>query len=87
MTNIPIIDKTKQKNDFNINNSNWQIAHSSKSSNKREIESMDIHLETSNKFTPSLTENINDDTKRSTTNIAPANSKKSHPIKLISHFE
>ena len=34
MTNIPIIDKTKQKNDFNINNSNWQIAHSSKSSNK-----------------------------------------------------
>ena len=27
-TNTPIKDKTKQNNDFNINNSNWQIAHS-----------------------------------------------------------
>ena len=54
MTNIPIIDKTKQKNDFSINNSNWQIAHSFKSSNKREIESMDIHLKTSNKFIPEI---------------------------------
>ena len=34
-TKTPIIDKTKQKNDFNINNSNWQMAHSSKSSSKR----------------------------------------------------
>ena len=49
-TNTPIIDKTRQKNDFNINNSNWQIAHSSKSSNKRQRGSKDIHFETSNKF-------------------------------------
>ena len=34
-TNTPIIDKTKQKMTCNINNSNWQIAHSSKSRNKR----------------------------------------------------
>ena len=49
-TNTPIIDKTRQKNDFNIINSNWQIAHSSKSSNKRQRGSKDIHFETSNKF-------------------------------------
>ena len=34
--NIHIIDKTRQKNDLNIKNSNWQIAHSSKSSSKRQ---------------------------------------------------
>ena len=85
-TNTPIIDKTKQKM-TNINNSNWQIAHSSKSSNKRQGESKDIHFETSNKFTPLLTKNTDDVTKSSSTNIASANSKKSHPIKLISHFE
>ena len=27
MTNTPIIDKAKQENGFNINNSNWRIAH------------------------------------------------------------
>ena len=27
-TNTPIKDKTKQNNDFNINNSNWQIGYS-----------------------------------------------------------
>ena len=86
-TNTPIIDKTKQKNDYNINNSNWQIAHSSKISNKRQRESMDIYFETNNKFTPLLTENADDVTKCSSTNIASANSKKSHPNKLISHFE
>ena len=85
--NTPIIDKTKQKNDFNINNSNWQIAHSSKSSNKRHRESKDIHFENSNRFTPLLTENTDDVTKSSSTIIASANSKKSHPMKLISHFE
>ena len=86
-TNTPIIDKTKQKNDYNINNSNWQIAHSFKISNKRQRESMDIYFETKNKFTPLLTENADDVTKCSSTNIASANSKKSHPNKLISHFE
>ena len=55
-TNTPIIDKTKQKNDFNINNSNWQIAHSSKSGNKRQRGSKDIHFETSSKSVPLLTE-------------------------------
>ena len=35
-TNTLIIDKTKQKNDFNINNSDWPITHSSKNSNKRQ---------------------------------------------------
>ena len=86
-TNTSIIDKTKQENDFNINNSNWQIARSSKSSNKRQRESMDIHLETNNKFISLLTENTDDVTKCSSTNIASANSKKPHPNKLISHFE
>ena len=86
-TNTPIIYKIIQKNDFNINNSNWQIAHSSKSSNKGQRGSKDIHFETSNKFTLLLTENTDDVTKCSSTNIALANSKKSHPIKLISHFE
>ena len=85
--NTPIIDKTKQKNDFNVNNSNWQIAHSSKSSNKRQRGSKDIHFETSNRFTPLMTENTDDVIKCSSTNIASTNSKKSHPIKLISHFE
>ena len=85
-TNTPIIDKTRQRNDFDINNSNWQIAHSSKSCNKRQIESMHIHFETSNNFAPLLTENTDDVTKCSSTNIALANSKKSHPIILISHF-
>ena len=86
-TNTPIIDKTKQKNNFNLNNSNWQIVHSSKSSNKRQRESKGIHFETSNKFAPLLTENTDDVTKGSSTNIASANSKKPHPIELISHFE
>ena len=86
-TNTPIIDKTKQKNDFNINNPDWKIAQSSKSSNKRQRESMDIHFETTNKFAPLLTENTDDFTKCSSTNIASANSKKSHPITLINHFK
>ena len=47
---------------------------------------MDIHFETSNKLAPLLTENTDDVTKCSSTNIASANSKKSHPIKLISQF-
>ena len=85
--NTSIIDKTKQKNDFNMNNSNWQIACSSKNSNKRQRESKDIHFETSNKFASLLTENTDDVTKSSSSSIASANSKKSHPIKLISHFE
>ena len=85
--NTPIIDKTKQKNDFNINNSNWQIAHSSKSSNKRQRGSKDIHFETSSKSVPLLTEKTDYVTKCSSTNMASANSKKSHPIKLISHFQ
>ena len=34
-----------------------------------------------------LTEDTDDITKCSSTNIASVNSKKSHPIKLISHFE
>ena len=85
--NTSIIDKTKQKNDFNMNNSNWQIAYSSKSSNKRQRESKDIHFETSNKFASLLTENTDHVTKSSSTSMASANSKKSHPIKLISHFE
>ena len=85
-TNTPIIAKTKQRNDFDINNSNWQIAHSSKSCNKRQRELMHIHFETSNNFAPLLTENTDDVTKCSSTNIALANSKKSHPIILISHF-
>ena len=82
-TNTSIIDKTKKKSDFNINNSNWQIAHSSKSSIKSQRGSKDIHFSTSNKFAPLLTENADDVTKCSSTNIASANSKKSHPIKLI----
>ena len=48
---------------------------------------MDIHFETSNKLAPLLTENTDDVTKCSSTNIVSANSKKFHPIKLISHFE
>ena len=68
--NTSIIDKTKQKNDFNMNNSNWQIACSSKNSNKRQRESKDIHFETSNKFASLLTENTDDVTKSSSTNIA-----------------
>ena len=48
---------------------------------------MDIHFKTSNKFAPLLTENKDDVIKCSLTNIASANSKKAHPIKLISHFE
>ena len=48
---------------------------------------MDIHFETTNKFIPLLRENTDDVTKCSSTNIASANSKKPHPIKLISHFE
>ena len=63
------------------------MVHSSKSSNKSQRESKDIHFETSNKDTPFLTENIDDVTKSSSTNIASANSKKSHYIKMISHFE
>ena len=47
---------------------------------------MDIHFETSNKLAPLLMENTDDVTKCSSTNIASANSKKSHPIKLISQF-
>ena len=86
-TNTPIIDKTNQKNDFNINNCNWQITHFSKSSNERQRESKNIHFETSNKFAPLLMENTDDVTKSNSTKIASANSKKSHPIKLISHFE
>ena len=39
-TNTPIKDKTKQNNDFNLNNSNWQIAHSTKSSNQQQINSI-----------------------------------------------
>ena len=70
-----------------MNNSNWQIAHSSESSNKNQRESMDIHFESSNKFAPLLTENIDDATKFSLTNTTSAYSKKSHPTKLISHFE
>ena len=69
------------------NNSNCQIAHSSKSSSKRQGESMGIHFETNNKFTPLLTENTDDVAKCSSTNIASANSQKSHPNKLIRHFE
>ena len=65
-----IIDKTKQKNDFNMNSSNWKIAYSSESSNKRQRESKDIHFETSNKFASLLTENTDDVTKSSSTNIA-----------------
>ena len=34
-TSTPIKVKTKQNNDFNINSSNWQIAHSTKNSNRR----------------------------------------------------
>ena len=48
---------------------------------------MDIHFETSNKFIPLLRENTDDVTKCSSTSIASANSKKPHPIILISHFE
>ena len=48
---------------------------------------MDIHFETTNKFAPLLTENTDDVTKCSSTNIASVNSKKSHPITLINHFE
>ena len=47
---------------------------------------MHIYFETSNNFAPLLTENTDDVTKCSSTNIALANSKKSHPIILISHF-
>ena len=46
-----------------MNNSNWQIAHSSKSNNKRQRGSMDIYFETSNKFALLLTENTDDITK------------------------
>ena len=70
-----------------MNNSNWQITDSSESSNKNQRESMDIHFESSNKFAPLLTENIDDATKFSLTNTTSAYSKKSHPTKLISHFE
>ena len=48
---------------------------------------MDIRFEISNKLDPLKTENTDDVTKCSSTKIASANSKKSHPIKLISHFE
>ena len=48
---------------------------------------MGIHFETNNKFTPLLTENTDDVAKCSSTNIASANSQKSHPNKLIRHFE
>ena len=48
---------------------------------------MDIHFETSNKLAPLLTENTDDVTKCSSTNIVSTNSKKFHPIKLINHFE
>ena len=85
-TNTPITGKTKQKNDFNIYNSYWQIAHSPERSNKRQRESMDIHYEFSNEFAPLLTENTDDVIKCSSTNKASANSKKSQPIKLIRHF-
>ena len=85
-TNTPIIGKTKQKNDFNIYNSYWHIAHTSKRSNKRQRESMD-QFEISNEFAPLLTENTDDVIKCSSTNKASANSKKSQPIKLIRHFE
>ena len=57
-----------------------------KASRKKQKLSMDIHFETSNKLAPLLTENTDDVTKCSSTNIASANSKKSHPIKLISQF-
>ena len=70
-----------------MNNSNWQITDSSESSNKNQRESMDIHFESSNKFALLLMENIDDVTKFSSTNITSAYSKKSHPTKLISHFE
>ena len=48
---------------------------------------MDIHFESDNKFTSLLTENTDDVTKCSSTDIASTNSKKFNPIKLISHFE
>ena len=58
-----------------------------KAARKKQKGSMDFHFETSNKLAPLLTENTDDVTKCSSTNIASANSKKSHPFKLISHFE
>ena len=58
-----------------------------KAARKKQKGSMDIHFETSYKLAPLVTENTDDVTKCSSTNIASANSKKSHPIKLISHFE
>ena len=58
-----------------------------KAARKKQKGSMDIHFENSNKLAPLLTENTDDITKCSSTNIALANSKKSHPIKLISHLE
>ena len=45
------------------------------------------NFETSNKFPPLITKNTDDVTKCSSANIASADSKKSHPVKLISHFE
>ena len=48
---------------------------------------MDILFETRNKFALLVMENTDDATKCSSTNTASANSKKSYPIKLISHFE
>ena len=94
MTNSTIKGKTKQNNEFNINNSNWQIAHSTKNSSKRQRGSKDIHFQNNNKFTPLLAENTDDNTKCKSTIIAQANSKNSHqkpPLsnneKSISHFE
>ena len=74
-------------NDFPISSSNWHIAHSSYSSNKRQRGSKNIHSETSNTLAPLLTENPDDITKCSSINIALGNSKKSHLIKLMSHFD
>ena len=74
-------------NDFPISSSNWHIAHSSYSSNKRQRRSKNIHSETSNTLAPLLTENPDDITKCSSINIALGNSKKSHLIKLMSHFD
>ena len=48
---------------------------------------MDIHFESDNKFTSLLTENTDDVTKCSSTDIASTNSKKFNPMKLISYFE
>ena len=58
-----------------------------KQQQKKQRGPKDIHFETSNKFAPLLTGNTDEVTKCSSTNIALAYSKKSHPIKLISHFE